>query len=146
MLTIHRRIYMKIAWNKSNAIGIKAIDQQHQNFFAIINKIFALNQKKTVSKENLTNLVYQLAGYAMFHFSAEENYCTQLRYPGTKQQILAHQKYQQVISAFMIKMQNPRTNTERLSDEIANFSVEWLTNHILGMDKKIGDWCKNNKK
>lgn len=143
---MHRSFSMKIAWNKSNAIGIKAIDLQHQNFFAIINKIFALNQKKNISQENLSNLVYQLAGYAMFHFSAEEKYCAESGYPGIKQQILAHQKYQQVIATFMQKMQNPRTNLERLAEEIANFSVNWLTHHILGLDKQFGDWFIQHKK
>lgn len=75
----------------------------------------------------------------------EEQYCEEYAYPGITAQINAHKQYQSDIMQIMHKMTNPRIDIDMLSEEVANFSMNWLTRHILSEDKKIGEWYKKTR-
>lgn len=133
---------MQIIWDKSNAIGVKPIDRQHEKFFGIINELLALSQQKQTQRRDLEAIILQLVGYAQLHFSTEERFFKKSGYPGAKAQIQAHQQYQAKMTELISKLDNPRTNLFRLSEEVANFSVHWLTRHLLREDRRYAIWLK----
>ncbi|MDP3997337.1 MAG: bacteriohemerythrin [Candidatus Andersenbacteria bacterium] len=135
---------MQIVWDKSHEIGIKVIDGQHEQFFKIMNKILTLSAKKKTSRRELEAIIFQLSGYALFHFSVEEGYFGKSGYPGTKAHKLAHQMYRDKVTELMDKIKNPKTDLDKLAAEIATFSIRWLARHTLQEDKRYAEWAKRN--
>ena len=136
---------MKILWDKSNEIGVAVIDRQHEHFFGIVNKIFGLISANNTTKPDLMAVISELAGYAAYHFSTEEEYFKKYGYKEAQDHIRAHDKYSQRVSELMEKRDDPRTNMDRLSEEIADFTVTWLTKHLMEKDRRYVPWLKKHE-
>jgi hemerythrin len=137
---------MKIAWDETNEVGIEAIDRQHKHFLGIVNKIFKLSAARNdATKPELVALLSDLAGYSVYHFSTEEAYFKEYKYTGAKEHMAAHDLFCEKVSELLERAENPKTNLNDLSEEIANYSVDWLTHHTLAMDLVFAKWLKKQK-
>lgn len=136
---------MKIAWDKKNEIGINFVDVQHERFFDIVNRLMRLSQAKKVDEEKVMMAVYQLAGYANYHFATEEYYFNKYRYPGAADQVKAHARYSSKVMRLMKKMNGDEVDFRALAEEAADFSVRWLTRHLLTEDRRFAEWLKKMK-
>lgn len=117
--------------------GIEFVDREHMKLFEIIQKTY-----DTIHNNQLTNkydyvilILKELKDYTEQHFADEEAYMEQIHYEGLESQRRAHE-------AFVDRLQdlNPYAeddNQEEYLDEIVEFLLGWLQNHILLSDKLI---------
>lgn len=128
--------YLK--WDKSLHIGLLELDEQHKILFNIANDLIAAIDNGD-GEAALKNTFDRLKTYTENHFSAEEAYMKKIGYPDLDSHSSEH-------ALLLI-----RTNTLRkmlkdghsLSAQGASrFVTEWIVDHIMESDKKIGTFAK----
>ncbi len=99
-------------------------DTQHQLLFELIDQL----------KENQIDpgIFAKLNSYAENHFSLEEEYMRVLNYPDAEEHIEAHNKFRTELE---IMVAEQHTYDENLRRSLSLFLTEWLTRHVLGIDK-----------
>lgn len=112
------------------------IDEQHQHFFEIANKIIDFTGTQSPQKENLLAMLKELGDYAFYHFGAEEEYFDKFRYEDTPFHIAEHNKYREKIKDYFARAKNEEVNIKELIEEVASYSNDWLAQHIMTRDKK----------
>mgnify|MGYP000858726256 FL=1 len=130
-------------WTPALSVGVGLIDDQHKTWFEKAEKLFEAG-KNNQAKEYVGELLDFLDSYTKKHFADEEKYMLSIRYPGYDEQKKAH-------TAFIAELTKLRNSYKESGGNImviinANqMVIEWLTKHISNMDKKIGDYAKQNR-
>jgi len=121
-----------ITWSDALSVNIKELASQHQCLIEIVNR---LHDSMKAGKGNavLGPILSDLLKYTEFHFSTEEKYFQKFAYP----EYLQHKKQHDDLTK---KAKDLNANFEKgkltISIEVMNFLKGWLSNHILGSDKK----------
>ncbi|MDT8426379.1 MAG: bacteriohemerythrin [Methyloprofundus sp.] len=122
-------------WNDSYKTGIDEIDEQHKKLVDILN---ALNEALTLegNHQAIIALLDQLIDYTEYHFTSEEAFMQSHEYNATDYQ--KHQvTHQQFVTQIKQAQQDCHYNPDKVSDELLDFLVQWLVNHILMTDKQM---------
>ncbi|MCX7880325.1 MAG: bacteriohemerythrin [Ignavibacteria bacterium] len=123
-----------ITWNDSFSVGIAKIDNQHKRLIQIINKLDDA-MKEGKGKEILSEVLNELILYVNTHFKTEEEYMTQYNYDEYEQHRYEHEKLTDEVKRFYDDFKGGRVV---LSVQIMNFLRNWLMDHIVVKDKKLG--------
>jgi hemerythrin-like metal-binding protein len=116
------------------SVGVNEIDNQHKKLIDLINQ---LNDAMHAGKgaEILGKVLSELVNYTVYHFNYEESLMAQHHYDDTPAHKLEHKKFIETVGAFKQKFDS---GNAVISVEIMNFLRDWLTNHIMKTDKKLG--------
>jgi hemerythrin len=131
---------MAILWTPNLSVGVKHIDDQHKIWFEKANGLFEAGKERR-AKDYISKMLDFLDEYTKQHFRDEEAYMEEIRYPGLDAQKRAHASFINDLA----KLKNDYEKTEGNILVILNANkmvINWLTNHITTMDKKIGDFVK----
>lgn len=117
--------------------GVELIDREHETLFGIVDRANRLVRSfdETSGYDKITQILGELRDYTRDHFRDEEEYMESIRYEGLKAQKRAHE-------AFIDKLDNIDLNEVdedpgKYLQELIEFLLGWLINHILYTDKKI---------
>jgi hemerythrin len=133
---------MPIVWNPNLAVGVKHIDDQHKKWFEKANELFEAGKERR-AKDYIKTMLDFLDEYTKQHFRDEEAYMEEIRYPGIEAQKRAHASFINELA----KLKNDYAESGGNITVIVNANkmvINWLTNHIKSMDKKIGDYVNTN--
>ena len=137
----------KITWDASFNVGIDDIDDQHR---ILVNTINEADQKlsEDASQEVLENITKDLLSYALYHFETEEEMMQAYNYQGRSQaEYEAHMKQHRDFSAQVVAIRESiRAGSPIDKEELLEFLVDWLTNHIQNTDKKLGAFLQDAMK
>ncbi len=118
-------------------VGIDLIDREHRELFRIVDKAGRLVKSYDASSsyDKFMDILEELRAYTAEHFRDEEEYMEGIRYEGLPAQRRAHE-------AFIDKLENINLeavddNPQKYLNELLEFLLGWLINHILYTDKKI---------
>jgi hemerythrin len=128
----------KFVWSEEYSVGIPSIDEQHKHFFGIANQIVDLAEQENPAREALFSAAEELGDYAMYHLKTEEDYFDKFSYAGETEHLEAHNLYRKRVAHYLDALQNPDSSAKELAGEMASYSIYWLSDHILFMDKKYG--------
>lgn len=128
---------MHFAWKKEYEIGIERIDQQHQKLFQIADHIYSLLKDEFyIDKyDQIMALIDELKDYTVFHFQTEEEYMRSINYPGYISHKAQHDRFVDKINSIDVHAIDQDQDAYLL--DILDFVVNWISNHILKMDKMI---------
>ncbi len=132
----------KFVWSDEYSVGIPETDEDHKKFFDIANHLIDLLEKKDVTKENLVLAVDRIGEYANTHFKEEEDMFDTENYREAPQHTAAHELYRRRVNYYMRALHEPDADIRQLASEIATFSIYWLSDHILLMDKQYTIFLK----
>ncbi len=123
-----------IAWGPALSVGVKEIDEQHKKLVDMVNQ---LNDAMTQGqgRQALGKVLNDLISYTQFHFRAEEKLMETNGYANTVAHKAEHHKLVQDVGAFKSKFDS---GSASISIELMTFLRNWLSNHILNSDKKVG--------
>ncbi len=117
--------------------GIALVDAEHKELFHIVDKANKLVKSfdELSGYDNIIEILNELKEYTKEHFSDEEEYMEGIQYEGLSAQKRAHE-------AFIDKLENIDldqidANPQEYLQELLEFLLGWLINHILYTDKKI---------
>jgi len=121
-----------VDWSNKYTVHDDDLDGQHQRLFTIINDLHKALLSRG-GKEQIGQTITSLLAYAQDHFSAEERLMEAYGYPGLKSHMAEHQKLIQQVTQFEAEF---GTDNCAVAPDLFIFLVkEWLTGHILAMDK-----------
>jgi len=117
--------------------GIDLVDAEHKELFRIVDKANQLVKSfdSLSGYDNIMQILNELKEYTKEHFSDEQEYMEAIHYEGLSAQKRAHE-------AFIDKLENIDLNQidqnpQEYLQELLEFLLGWLINHILYTDKKI---------
>jgi hemerythrin-like metal-binding protein len=84
-------------------------------------------------KEVLTKILFYHEDYAKVHFDEEEGILAKFAGLPSKEHLNAHEQFQQYL--YDLKFQYVSDDIA-ITEELLDYLVKWLKNHILVMDKK----------
>ncbi|MFY9174819.1 MAG: bacteriohemerythrin [Peptococcia bacterium] len=131
---------MSIKWTDNLSVGVEAIDSQHKVWFEKANNLFEAGRKGQ-AKEYISEMLDFLDEYTKLHFSDEEKYMLEINYPEYDVQKKLH-------DGFIAELAKLKESFNESGGNVAvivkanKMVVNWLTNHILQQDKKIGEYAK----
>jgi len=123
-------------WISDYSVHVDEIDNQHKELINRVDKLLeACNQG--AGKTVLPEILDFLGNYVVEHFSTEERLMQQYNYPDYSMHKQEHENF--IKSYSELKKYLETNGTGVLSIVKTNrIVVEWLKNHILGTDKKLG--------
>ncbi|MGE4548414.1 MAG: bacteriohemerythrin [Intestinibacillus sp.] len=130
-------------WTPNLSVGVAEIDEQHKICFEKAEMLFEAGKNKQ-AKGYIGELLAFLEDYTIKHFADEEKYMLSIHYPGYDEQKKAH-------TAFIAELTKLRSAYDASGGDLlvimkANMMVlNWLTEHISTMDKKIGQFAKTGR-
>ena len=131
---------MAIVWTPNLSVGVEHIDEQHKIWFEKANGLFEASKERR-AKDYIDTMLNFLDEYTKEHFRDEEAYMEKIGYPEIDAQKKAHASF--INELAKLKSDYDKSGGNILVIMNANKMVtNWLTNHIIYMDKKIGDYVK----
>jgi len=131
---------MSIVWTPNLSVGVEHIDNQHKIWFEKANGLFEASKERR-ARDYIDTMLKFLDEYTKEHFRDEEAYMEKIHYPEIDAQKKAHASF--INELAKLKSDYDKSGGNILAIVNANKIVtNWLTNHIIYMDKKIGDYVK----
>lgn len=123
-----------ISWNDMFSTGIPEIDDQHGVLVGLINRLHdAMTAGRDV--EVLGDVLSDLVSYTVWHFSFEEQKMAAADYPETAAHKREHVKLTDQVMDLQREFQAGR---QAINIDVMRFLKDWLMNHIIDVDKKLG--------
>jgi hemerythrin len=123
-------------WSDSYSVSVKSMDEQHKKLFTLINQLHdAMSAGK--GKTIIGSVLNEMLDYTRTHFTAEEKVLEKLAYPGLAEQKKEHGIYINKIIEMQKKLEG---GSLTVTMEASQFLRDWLTNHIMVVDKKYGSF------
>ena len=127
-------------WDSSLETGNEKIDGQHKQLIAELNGLIeAFQQGK--GKDEISKTMEFVSGYALMHFTMEEELMTEFGYS----EYLMHKRYHdefKVVLGGLIERMVDEGPSEDLIDIVISTIREWLINHIKGDDFRMATYIK----
>ncbi len=119
-------------WKPIFSVQIDSIDGQHKQLVTYMNGFFeAYSQNQTAEAKRHLN---DLLEFTQKHFAHEEDLMGKTGYPDMASHVESHKNLLTLVVKFAQDYQvNPCKET---GDKLGNFLKNWLSGHILGVDKK----------
>lgn len=119
-----------ILWDDKYKVGVEVVDSQHKQLFDLINELYkAFNEGH--AQERITKVMDGLVKYTGYHFREEEALMEQAGYPDLE----AHKEKHRKLVAQVMNYQRQLNEGELDDGALLKFLKEWLSNHIMGVDK-----------
>lgn len=125
-------------WNEQLEIGIAQIDEQHRWLVDITNTLHGLLSAGNAHAEELGHILEQLMDYTMNHFIVEEELFHRLGYPESN----AHKAQHNVFCERVMDLLTRHDMGELVGLDALNLLKNWLTNHIIKIDKKYVEYFR----
>lgn len=132
-----------IEWSAAMETGIELIDQQHRY---LVDTLRNANMRLLQDHEGalLEEVARDLLGYAIMHFETEEECMKRYGYGIAKPEIAAahigqHRDFSRRVVAICDQLRE-RQQVSRI--EVLRFLNEWLRNHVLGIDQRLGHFLR----
>lgn len=115
-------------WHDSFNVGVKIIDKQHQQLFALVNDLIVASNTNQ-QNEVLEQTLHSVFAYTEMHFKTEEELFK--IHPRYKAHCDIHQRFVESVSK---SAENFKNNEPEIAAKLLNDLTDWLQNHILKTD------------
>jgi len=117
--------------------GIHSIDQEHARLFELVQETHDLLDDDILldKTERLTDLLSELIDYTRTHFSHEEAYMESIHYPHLEAHAAQHRQFESsLLKVDLDSLADDYSSQNETVENLLNFLVNWLINHILKVD------------
>lgn len=125
-----------IKWSARHRIGVKALDEQHATFAAILNEFHAA-MLQGEGKGAADALLPRLASYVRQHLQAEEAMMEAAQYPELMQHRELHREFAHELEAFAARHDK---GDDGVYVELLRFLYSAHYTHALEADREYGSW------
>lgn len=128
-----------ISWDNNFLTHIHVIDEQHKKLLKLIND---LHEKLRAAQgiKVIRPIITSLFEYVTVHFATEEKYMIKYDYPEFEAHSREHNEFHVKVQEFDKKH---KIGSILLAREVLLFLGTWYRNHILTIDKKMGQYLQN---
>ena len=121
-----------VEWSDKYSVGCEKIDEQHKRLFDLINKLYQAFVEAN-AKKVITQIIEEMAKYAIYHFSTEEELFDKYDYYDKEKHKSEHELFIDKVIEFAQKLKNEELT---VTYEVMLFLKDWLINHILKSDMR----------
>jgi hemerythrin len=121
------------------SVNVPSIDDQHKKLIAIINDLHS-GMAAGKGKAVMNDIFARLIEYVEVHFSTEEKLMAQYNYPDVKTHEAQHINLTNQVGQLYVKVKEGKLS---VTIETMEFLKDWLNNHILETDKKLGEFLRS---
>lgn len=128
-----------IEWTAAYETGVAEIDDQHRILVNTLNEANARLEANPTT-ELLEPITRDLLSYALYHFETEETLMSEYGYgEEQKDDMAAHLRQHRSFSTQVVAVRDGIKAGKTISrEELLSFLNNWLINHILHTDKRLG--------
>lgn len=132
-------IEIPLTWNDNFLTGVARMDDQHRVLVNTLNEAHA-RLGDTPNRDLLDDITRNLLSYALYHFDTEESLMLASGYleahPDEEER---HRAEHRAFSQTVVNLRNGIKDGRLVGrEELISFLSNWLVNHILNTDKKLG--------
>ena len=127
-------------WKDSYSVSVEKFDDEHKKLVSLINDIHDATCKGQ-ARESLGKAIDFLVEYVDFHFSNEEKVFQEIGYPEYEQHKAIHDAFRKKVEDYQTKFKSG--DHSFLVTDIVDSLIDWLINHIKGVDKKYSDYLNS---
>ncbi|MBN1299910.1 MAG: hemerythrin family protein [Melioribacteraceae bacterium] len=124
-----------LPWKQEYSVSVSKFDNQHKTLVQLINDLH-MAMSTGNGKASLQLILEKLMNYTAIHFADEEKEMQRTKFPGYLTHKMEHDKLTAQVKDLYRKITNKQVV---ITMEVMNFLKDWLTNHILKVDKKYSD-------
>jgi hemerythrin-like metal-binding protein len=122
---------LSINWEDNFETGHDDIDNQHKNLFVLI-RAFATSFMLKEEKEVVTDMLFELEDYTKIHFANEEKILATTKGLPSTRHLEQHRQFLKILHDLKFDF---ISDNKPISEELLEYLVKWLRDHILGIDK-----------
>ncbi len=117
--------------------GIELVDTEHKRLFEIISDTNDIIHAEYLHDkyDEIVRILGELKDYTVMHFADEEEYMKSIGYDGLAAQQRAHEAFVDKLND--INFEDIDNNQEEYLNDLIEYLLGWLINHILKVDKLI---------
>jgi len=131
----------EIKWDSSLSVNIDLIDSQHKELIKRISDISEAVDSHQ-SPEVILNTLSFMSEYTDFHFSTEETHMKNHQYPAMDRHLIQHEEFKAMVRTMIDDFQEEGA-TPALGKSINTYLLNWLIDHIKGIDSKFGEFLRS---
>ncbi|MCX7148112.1 MAG: bacteriohemerythrin [Rhodocyclales bacterium] len=133
-------------WDSSFAIGIEAIDRQHQQIFEHLLAI-----ENSVAKRDPWHIqrffLTQLSDYMKFHLAVETALLEIIRYPDYAEHCASHASLMDKIAELEKQLETAGSGRNSAgkqvpAESLVGFFEDWFVRHVLSRDREFAAYVK----
>lgn len=130
-----------LVWNDSFATGVAEIDEQHMILVHTLNEA-SVKLAEDAGLAQLDRITHDLLAYALYHFETEESLMQEYDYDaGDADTSARHREQHRAFSAKVVSVRDGiKAGTPIAPADLLAFLNDWLVNHILNTDKRLGEF------
>ena len=135
------------AFTEKYHTGIDLVDNEHRRLFEIIHDTNDLIHAELLHDkyDEIMHLLAELKDYTEIHFHDEEALMERIQYPELDAQKRAHTAFvERLVEIDLTELDDMDDNQQEYLIDLIQFLAGWLINHILGSDKKIGEYMREH--
>ena len=121
-----------LEWQQQFSLGVAAMDRDHQQLVAAMNKIHELDAADA-GPEAVDAAIRMLMDLTSAHFAAEERHMEKIAYPALSRHRRIHQDMLRCVGEHHEAFQR---GDGKVSKAFFDFLVHWLAAHICHIDRK----------
>ncbi len=125
-----------MGWKKEYNTGIALIDEQHQMLYEMICNLETSIKTGEVYRV-MGHVLRKLVEYVKEHFEEEEKVMKRIGYPEYERH---KQLHKELVNEVVTILRELKEGKEISALELKKFLEKWFIDHILGEDKKIGEF------
>jgi hemerythrin len=129
-----------IQWSERLSVGLASIDSQHRKLVDLINDLYDAMMKGE-GKTHTGPILKELIRYTHEHFADEEAGMQKAGYPDLAHHKELHRELTRQVEEFEARFEKGEVT---LSISMLKFLNEWLTGHIIGVDKLYAPFIKEH--
>jgi hemerythrin len=123
-------------WDPSFSVGVEQLDRQHEAIFRRLAEV--QDSLAEAGAEGVRRGVASLREESAFHFRAEEEFLSGLRYPRLVQQEVQHRQ-------FLRRLDDLDAHPETCSASALDGLGSWLAGHMVGLDGEYAQWMREQE-
>lgn len=126
-------------WDDKYDVGVRRFNDQHMQLLKILNDVYiAMNNKQ--DKYAVAQILNSLLAYSKQHLVEEEACLKNNKYPDFANHQKLHEAFIEKLSQFCADFKSDKFS---LHFEIAIFLKNWITNHIMVVDKEYTEFLNS---
>lgn len=134
-----------LAFTEKYVTGIELVDSEHQRLFEIIKDADDLIHAELLHDkyDEIMRILEELRNYTEVHFHDEEEFMESIHYPGLPGQKRAHAAFvERLFDIDLTELEALDDHQHEYLEGLMDFLFTWLKEHILQVDKKIGEYVR----
>jgi hemerythrin len=130
-----------IPWDELLTTGHSVLDADHKILIALFGQLEDSVRKRRGNAVS-SGLLAEIIEHAKTHFAQEEQLMAEYRYPMADRHAAEHVQLIKRAKTFKIKFDG---GTPGSHIDLIHFPEDWLTFHILGADRDLGDFLATTR-